>query len=252
MRNFFNFFPFLFLTASVIFFSQQISADLTHSYPAITQLILDSGEDFKQRGSYEQPFGASGGFRDISLLLLGTRRLGADVAWISILQYYGGEESEGKEEFVDRPLEGRSEKYPSLKKLTLRTLRLDPQLHYAVLYGAGALAFNLNRPEEAVEILEEAIQRNPQYWKYQLYLGAILYKQKGKFDSMLHLLEDAIQYPDCPTLIKSILANIYKVNKNYVRSLQIWIEIYEGKDTSYHEKARNQIEELKQKLGLQT
>jgi len=218
--------PLLFLTFLVVFLSNQITNNLKYSFPPLTELILDSG-------------------KDLSTLLFGMRRLGADMAWISVLQYYGAAEAEEKE-----GTEFGSGNYPSLKKLTLRTVRLDPSLHYATLYGAGALAFNLNRPEEAIEILQEGISRHPQYWKFQLYLGAILYKQKGKFDSMIHLLEDAIKYPDCPTLIKSILANIYKENGNTLRSLQIWIEVYEGKDESYREKSSQQIEELKKKLKI--
>jgi tetratricopeptide (TPR) repeat protein len=110
----------------------------------------------------------------------------------------------------------------------------------------------LNRPEEALEILQEGIAANPTYWRFRLYVGAIVHKQRGRFDDMIRLLEDAVLYPDCPTLVKSVLANIYKERKNYKRALEIWIGILEGRerDPWYREQAQKQIAELRQKLGI--
>lgn len=241
------FWPIPLLTLVLVFLSSHLQSNLKTHYPNLSKLILDTSEDFRGQVSYEKPLASSGGFRDLTMLLFGARRLASDIAWISVLQYYGTHESEENE---DHPHDFGGGKYNSLKRLVLRVIRLDPSNHYATLYGAGALAFNLNRPEEAIYLLEEGISKFPQYWKYQLYLGAILYKQKGKFESMLHLLEDAVKDPECPTLVKSILANIYRSNGNYLRSLEIWIEIYEGKESSSREKAAHQIEELKKKLGI--
>lgn len=238
------------LTASlfvlVAFLSFRMDSSFTYPFTPFNELVFDVADTFSHKVSFQRPPGSEGGFRDFGGLLLGMRRLMADVGWVSVLQYYGSHETmEGVHEYG-------AGRYPGLKKLILRVVRLDPSFHFAYLYGAGSLAFNLNRPEEALEILKEGIRRNPTYWRLRLYLAAIIYKQKGRFDDMIALLEDAITYPDCPVMIKSILANIVKERGNYVRSLEIWIGIAEIErlDPWYADQAKNQIAWLSQKIGL--
>jgi tetratricopeptide (TPR) repeat protein len=228
-------------------FSIKINQTFPFPFPPFNQLIFDISDEFSDQVSYKRPLGSEGGFRDFAGLLFGSRRLTADIGWISLLQYYGMHER-GEESYSAL---GKG-KYPSLKKMVFRVTRLDPTFHYAYLYGAGSLAFNLNRPEEALDILKEGIENSPTYWRFRLYVGAIVYKQKGRFDDMIALLEDATRYPDCPTLVKSVLANIYKERKNYKRALEIWIGVLEGneRDSWYREQAGKQIAELRPKLGI--
>lgn len=242
--------PFLlmFSLVGMVLLSFTILSTFRFPFPPFNRLIFDIGKDFSNLASFERPLGAEGGFRDVFGVLMGMRRLTADVGWLSVLQYYGGHEKEEEGEHH----EFGGGKYHSLKKMVLRVVRLDPSFHYAYLYGAGALGWNLDRPDEALEILKEGIRYNPQYWRFRLYVGAIVYKQKGKFDEMITLLEDAVQHPDCPTMVKSILANIYEERKDYVKSLKIWIDIQESehKDPAYIQRSEQQIKELRRKLGI--
>lgn len=222
-------------------------------FAPIRTLILDLSQHFERTVSVERPLGSQAGFRDLAGVAAGMRRLTADVAWISVLQYYGAREehSEG-DAHADEPHDFAGGSYPALGPMTLRVTRLDPSFHYAYLYGAGALAFNLDRPDEALAILEEAIRYNPTYWKFRLYVGAIAYKQRGQNEQMIALLEDAIRFPDCPTMVKSILANIYEERGNPARSLQIWLDIFENPrgDSWYRDKAEAKIAELRARLKL--
>lgn len=236
------------LLAVVVVISVKINSALRFPYPPFTQLVFDLSEEFSKKVSYERPLGSEGGFRDFTGVLLGMRRLTADIAWISVLQYYGSHEQDEHEDGHEHNFGGG--KYYALKKMVLRVVRLDPSLYYGYLYGAGALAWGLDRPDEAMELLQEGIRNNPTYWQFRLYVAAIVYKKKGQFDNMINLLEDAIQYPDCPTLVKSVLGNIYKDRKNYKRALEIWMNIYEGNDLSYRGQAEKQIANLRQKLGI--
>lgn len=240
------------LSGASLLLSVKIHSAFRFPFPSLNQLIWDTGEEFKDKISLEKPFGAEGGFRDLGFLLFGLRRLAADMAWISVLQYFGSREfaedaaPQGHEHFH----EGGT--YPALKKMVLRVMRLDPSLHYATLYGAGALGWMLNRPQEALELLQEGIKNNPTHWRFRLYVGALLYREKEQFSEMLKLLEEAIQFPDCPTLMKSILANIYKERKNYRRALEIWLEVMEDEKTDswYKMQAEKQIKDLSKKLGI--
>lgn len=244
------------LAAAVLGLSVHMGSRATFPFPPFTTLVWDIGREFERVTSYEKPLGAEGGYRDFAGVLLGMRRLAADVAWVSVLQYYGTHEQDAKEDHDDGHTHGHGPydggRYFALKKMVLRVMRLDPSMQYATLYGAGALAFNLDRPQEALELLEEGIRNSPTYWRYRLYVGAILFKQKGQFDEMINLLEDAITYPDCPTMVKSILAGIYKDRKDYARALRVWLDVLENPRTDvwYRSQAEKQIQELRVKLGI--
>src|SRR3989344_4106081 len=190
-------------------------------YPPFNVLIFNISAKFQDMPSFARPLGSEGGFRDFGGLLMGLRRFTADIALLSVLQYYGSRDSIGFEDGHEEHRSFGAGRYPALKDMVLRTVRLDPHFHFAYLYGAGSLAFNLDRYDEALELLQDGIQRNPNYWKFRLYVAAIVWKKKGEYDNMIPLLEEAITYPDCPTLVKSSLANIHKARKNYARALQI-------------------------------
>jgi len=160
---------------------------------------------------------------DMCGVLFGARRLASDIAWVELLQYYGSPEKpiDKDAEFdlswdMTKFLFGvKLEKeechkhgcieeghyhpdfsggvYPDLYQNCLRVAELDPFFSYVYLYGAGALAWNLNRPDEAIKLLEAGISSiekfNPNitkdvhhpFWQYHLYLSAIIYKKSGKY-----------------------------------------------------------------------
>jgi len=175
---------------------------------------------------------------DVGCLLIGARRLAADVAYVQFLQYYGGsehaeEEDEehaghdhgpdgvhhdgpppamGMEDYFKRQREHDMSRgvYPRLLELSTRVLRLDPYFNGVILEAAGALAFNQKRIDESLGLLREAIVRDPSFFRYHLYVSAILYKQKGNDPGMIALLMEAIKYPDCPPMLEMILGNLLK------------------------------------------
>jgi len=239
------------LTASTLL-AYRMHKERVFPYPPFNELIFNISEKFQNLPSFSRPLGSEGGFRDFGGLLLGLRRLTADIAWLSVLQYYGSHEAAGHEEDHESRQAFGAGRYAALKDMVMRTVRLDPHFHFAYLYGAGSLAFNLDRYDEALELLQDGIQRNPNYWKFRLYVAAIVWKKKGEYDNMIPLLEEAIAYPDCPTLVKSSLANIHKARKNYARALQIWLNVLETEhsDAVYRQQAEDQIGQLRGLLGL--
>lgn len=222
---------------------------------------------------------------DMFAVLTGTRRLVSDIAWIQLLQYYGSPEKplEKEEEYnvsidmtkyifgikiKDRcddktnihghyqaKIEGGI--YPDLFKYCSRVVNLDPFYYYVYLYGAGALAWNLQRPDEAVELLKKGVNAMEKYksnitkdvhqpfWQFHLYLSAIAYRKAGEYNKMAQLLETAVNQPECPNMVKVILANLYQKENKIAGSLRIWIQIYESNDLMYNDKAKEKIIELK-------
>jgi len=181
------------------------------------------------------------GLQDLAFIVFGFRSVAADMAYIQLLQYLGGSNS----------LDETNEKndYLQLKDMTLRVIRLDPYFVRAVLFGSVSLAWLrvINRPWEAVEVLEEGIRYNPTYWMFQSYILAIGYQKSENVDKMLTALGDTLRHPDCPIHVKAILANIFKKNKKYAEALAIWQGVYDSsEDPSYRNRALNQIRDIHQ------
>ncbi|MBI4056349.1 MAG: hypothetical protein HY399_02255, partial [Elusimicrobia bacterium] len=82
---------------------------------------------------------ASEAVRDIAFLSLGMRRLGADVEFIQLMQYYGTSEEE--QEHHRHDLKYGAGNYPEFFVRARHILDLDPYYRNACLYAAGVLAF---------------------------------------------------------------------------------------------------------------
>lgn len=203
---------------------RRLSAAMPWRYPAVNELVVT--EHY---------------LTDIGALLIGARRLAADIAYIQFLQYYGfsgnagtGEAAKGRPD-GDHSHDGHDHGddhdtdpgplsqvqrlrqhdmsaglYIRLQELATRILRLDPYFNAVILEAAGALAFNQKRTDEALHLLREAIIRDPSFYRYHLYVSAILYKEKGDDAGMVGLLMEAIKYPDCPPLLELVLGNLLK------------------------------------------
>ncbi len=176
-------------------------------------------------------------------ILLGFRRLSADLAWIRILQYYGTHEDEENQDVRGEHICLKEEGYKKLSPLFQLVVRLDPYFHFAYLYGSGILAYNHERYDEAVSLLEEGVNNCPKYWKFNFYLAAIGYKRKKQENKVIYLLEKVVKYPDCPVMIKSVLAQLYEKKLQFNKAKQMWENILRtSKDRGYKEKAKKHLQ----------
>jgi len=187
---------------------------------------------------FDQLITQRNGLQDVSLMTAGFRCLAADLGWIDLLQYVGGG-------FL--PGEDTSRAYAELKPMTLRVTRIDPYFRHAYVYSSSMLAFfrNINRPQEALDVLFEGMRNNPDYWPLRTTAAAIGFKKADQFDRMAQALELSIQQPDCPTLVKSILANGYKEHGRFADAVRVWtIVLNNPSDALYHGKAEQEIKKL--------
>jgi tetratricopeptide (TPR) repeat protein len=184
---------------------------------------------------------------DITMACAGVRRLGAGLAWVQLLQYYGDSDN------------GPS-RYKDFLQYCWRIFYFDPFASYAYLTGSAGLAFNMGRPEEALQLLEYGIKVTDEYganmtsdprqsfWQYHLYISAIIYKQKGDFGNMITMLVKAAQQPNCPNMLKAVLANILESTNDYRGALRLWYEVYSTRDPMYLERSEQKIIELRKLL----
>jgi tetratricopeptide (TPR) repeat protein len=178
--------------------------------------------------------------RDAAFASAGLRRAAADLAWIQLLQYAG----HGLDEIKD----GRESSLPSLLPLALRVVRLDPSFKRGYLFAASILGWapEVNRPDQAVALLEECLRREPGEKLCSLYLGALAFQKKGDTGRMVSLLESTLDDPRAPLMMRPLLANIYKERKEYAKALKLWeIILDDERAGNDHARAVKQIAELK-------
>lgn len=178
--------------------------------------------------------------RTAAFLTLGMRRLAADVGFVDLLLYYG-EWEVGVQEWQN---ENGMGKFFELKDRTLRILELDPYFTYATLFSTGALAFNLDRPQEAVEILDFAAKYQPKEWKFRAYAAAIALKTKGDREGVRRELMPILDEPDCPTQLKSMLAFLNRQLGHREDAIRIYRDILNSRDANYVDVARKALADM--------
>lgn len=241
--------------------------------------VLFAGAWFVSRTSvprfpvFERPVMEIFAAQDMGMVLNGARRLGADLAFIQLLQYYGTPEnanpnhprgryrkpirltesekeheghihlhlgSEGMADATTKP----SGRFPQLMEYTLRAGSLDPRFHFLFLFSSGALAFNLNRGDDAMRVLEQGSRGDPSFWRYRLYQGAIAFRKNQEIAKAIANLEEAVLDPECPSIIKNILGNIYIKNGNFQRAKEIYLDLLKSRDPDYKYFAEKQLSKL--------
>lgn len=174
--------------------------------------------------------------QDLGAVLLGARKVGASLAFIQLLQYYGGPS--------DRAEDGRG--FPRLLNYGDRMLSIFPTYHYGVLYTAGFLAFNnpINRPGEALALLARAREKDPKFYRYGMLAAAIGYTEDERSEESVKILDEFVRDPECPSMIKHILANIHRKAGRYDRAAQIYAELLDARDTDYAARAEKNLLEM--------
>lgn len=181
--------------------------------------------------------------QDFMGIMGGLRRLSADLAWIDTLAYYGTHHHHEGDEGAHFD-EETVEDYPEFYSYCLRTIRIDPYFKYVYYYGSGVLGWNLNRVDEAEELLKQGIKAFPKEWRFQQYLAAMAFQKNHDINKLTEFLESFLLEPDCPNILRSILANIYKKQHRYADAVRVWLMVYETGDRDYRWKAENQLNEL--------
>lgn len=182
--------------------------------------------------------------QDAAMAAAGVRAAAADLAWIELLQYSAG----GLTEVTDRP----EAAFEHIKPLSERVVRLDPSFHRAYLYGASILGWfrNLQRYDDAVDLLQQGLRDDPGQPLYAEYIAALAYQKRGDTAKTLAILEPLADDPRSPVIMKEILANLYKGKGEYEKALAIWEGILddEGQSSEWR-RAHQQIGEIRALMG---
>jgi hypothetical protein len=191
---------------------------------------------------FERPPVAAFAVQDTAAALSGLRRFGGDLAFIQLLQYFAEPDpaSEGKP---------KSEWLMQFLPQSLRFARLSPYFHGGFLYSAGCLGFVLDRPQEALFLLQQGAAVDPTFWRYRIYAAAIVYQRdQSQAEKIIPLLEEALKYPDCPSMLAHILANLHKKRGNFRRAAEIYVHLIDtSRDGDAVHRAQVELDALRKK-----
>jgi hypothetical protein len=222
---------------------------------------------------------------DALTLSFGMRRLLADVWFVRLMQYYGTRELSEHDEHTDEhwaplaktipsvtPKDGRltkadasgghssgfpyhhchhrpdygSGQYPDFFPMAKHIIDIDPYFKSAVMYSVTSLAFNLQKHESAIALLKIAMMYSKKEWMYPKLLAAIGYSKAKDPQKVAQILTMLVWEPDCPTMVKQLVAFLNKKTKNYKTAYAIYLNILNtSKDPFYLENARKEVEKLK-------
>jgi hypothetical protein len=225
---------------------------MTSARPAALTLLASLGLAmillFQLAGRYHNPYPPmtaslstpQANLGDVGGVALGLRRISADLAWIQTLQYYGTPETGQSEADFENGL-GH---YPLFLAHCRHAAGIDPYFTYIYLYGGPVLGWNLNRLSEAEDLLKEGIARNPTEWRLPQYLAGLAYQKNHNVVELMRFLETVVQDPQCPLMMKALLANLYKKQRLFDKAIALWEIIYQTGDADYRLRAIRQVQDI--------
>jgi len=150
--------------------------------------------------------------------LSGYKVLVGHAFWIRVIQYYGNA-SNG----VDH--------YAKLYDYCRLASDLNPQFLPVYTYGAAALAYQVNRMDEAVRLLQKGIMANPNAISLKLMLAAMAYHNSQDYAREIPFLEIQIAQGNAPTMLINILANTYQKVGRINDAIRLWLQILKTTDS---------------------
>jgi len=187
-------------------------------------------------------------YQDIWGILLGARRAAADLAFVQEVIYYGSPEEESEAEHEGHGKEGHVHIHFHPRKELLshaqRVLRLDPHFHYAHSFSAAALAWVEGKPEEAIELLREAVLYRPDYLPHQLYLAVLLLKDERREPEFFPVFERLALSEGANDIVRNYYALLLEKYGHFSRARGIWSILLDSEDLFYRKKAFLHIERI--------
>ncbi len=165
-------------------------------------------------------------------LLSGYKVLVGHVFWIRVIQYYG-DGSNG------------ADHYAKLYDYCRLASDLNPEFLPVYTYGAAALAYQQNRMNEGVELLQKGILANPTANSLKLMLAAMTYHDSQDYAKEIPFLEIQIAEGNAPTMLVNILANIYTKAGRTEDAIRLWRQILQTTDSDVQKyEASQKLKEL--------
>jgi hypothetical protein len=155
----------------------------------------------------------------LKTISMGYDALLADIYWTRAVQYYGGQFETGSSQF--------NELYP----LMSIALTLDPRLTVVPRGGSILLSepnpIGAGRPDQAVELLQQAIAEKHDDWELYASLGFVYYWYMKDYGHASQVYLEGSQYPGAPIWMKGMAARIAELGGSRDTSVMVWSQIYQ-------------------------
>lgn len=186
-----------------------------------------------------------------TLWSLGMRRIAAELGFVRALVYFGTHEDEleGHEGHEEGTAHAHAHdlvvgRYEELLPRFKRILALDPYWTHPVLWGAGALAFSLDRPDEALAVLDLGLKARPADAKMLATVAAVGFQKRGDLSQALERLMPVVDSGEAPTMLKNIAAYMNERAGHRDTARRLYREILDSRDLSYHDNAERGLTRL--------
>ena len=166
---------------------------------------------------------------------LGYNGLLADIYWTRAVQYFGSRHN------------AHETTYNLLFPLLQITSQLDPQLIAAYEFGASFLApsppFGAGLPEQAAELVQYGIQKNPDNWKLYYDLGFVYYVNLKDYDKAAEIFSKGAELPNAHPFMRVMAAQMAQHSGDFETARMLWTTSYQ----STHDKQirQNALEHLR-------
>jgi tetratricopeptide (TPR) repeat protein len=141
--------------------------------------------------------------------LSGFRTIMADFFWIETVEYYG--------DFKNQKL-----LYPDLYQDCRVIASLNPYFEINYTFGGAALAFELGRSGQAINLLKIGSYYNPKDVVLKYMMAAIVYQHLHQLNKVVAFLKYDIDSGKAPQRLINILANTYIKLKKYSQAKHLW------------------------------
>ena len=183
----------------------------------------------------------------------------ADILWIKVDDYFHSTVSEEDHQRIhpehkdwhpNKEAQHRAETSPDAEFMPLLRLVtwLDPSFITAYQVGSWWLSYKLNKTEEAVSFLKEAIQHNPNRYEGYYELGWLYYRKLENNAEAVTWFNSALPHatqPEDKVMLQATIAAIEEKRGNIATAIQLWQEIEKTGIAPQAITAKNRLAELK-------
>ena len=167
------------------------------------------------------------------------RPLVADYAWLRAIQYFAYHST-------------RDQNYEWLGHIIRTIGQLDPHFVEAYRFGSLILAWDSDKPEEAIALLRTGMAENPLNWELPFQIAFVAYVKMKDYALAADYFDVAAKLPDVWSIAPRWAAVASQKSGNVELARQIWTEIWRTHPNQrLKDLARRQlVDVLRQELGV--
>jgi tetratricopeptide (TPR) repeat protein len=161
----------------------------------------------------------------------------ADLIYLWAIQYYSEYTIDDRFDHLDHVFSIISE--------------LDP--HYLDPYEIGALiaAYEAQKPDLALKILDIGLEKNPEQWIFPFLAGHYAQMIKKDYKLAQEYYKKTMEIEDAPPLAKRLYASTAFKSMDYKTSWQTWLEVYQtAEDERIKKIASNHLYQVKASIDI--